>query len=279
LNIDVDCAAAAITPRTKAILPVHYAGVGCDMDALMALAGEHGLAVLEDAAHAIGASWSGRPLGTFGSLGALSFHETKNATCGEGGALLINDPELVASAEILQEKGTNRSAFFRGEVDKYTWVDVGSSFVMSDINAAFLLAQLEHLDEINAARTAIWDRYMAGFEALEQGGLARRPIVPERADHNGHLFYLLLAEDVDREAAISACKASGVNPVFHYIPLHSSPAGERLGRVSGSLERTDRLSAAVMRLPLWVGMDDAVVDRVIATVSAAVADAATVPAR
>ena len=170
LNVDPECVRAAITERTKAILPVHYAGVGCDMDALVELAEENGLAILEDAAHAIGASWRGKPLGTFGALGALSFHETKNATCGEGGALIINDPELVPTAEILQEKGTNRSAFFRGEVDKYTWVDVGSSFVMSDINAAFLLAQLEHLDEINGERCATWDRYMAGLRGAGRCG-------------------------------------------------------------------------------------------------------------
>jgi dTDP-4-amino-4,6-dideoxygalactose transaminase len=228
------------------------------------------LEILEDAAHAIGSTWEGKALGTFGGVGALSFHETKNVTCGEGGAVLVNDPDLIAQAEILQEKGTNRSAFLRGEVDSYSWMEVGSSAVMSDLSAAFLLAQLERLDRINDERRSVFDRYMAGFEGIESESLARRPVVPPEATHNGHLFYLLLAPEIDRDEVIAATRAAGVETAFHFVPLHSSQAGRRVGRVAGPLGRTERAGASLIRLPLWCGMTDGEVDRVIETVDSAV---------
>jgi dTDP-4-amino-4,6-dideoxygalactose transaminase len=269
-NIDEGLIADAITERTRAIVPVHYAGVGCEMEAIRRLADERDALVIEDAAQAVGSRWHHRPLGTFGQVGALSFHETKNVICGEGGALVINDPDWVERAEVLHEKGTNRSAFFRGQTDKYTWVDIGSSFVASDIAAAFLWAQLEHEREITNARLAIWDRYHAGFAELEAAGLARRPIVPEGAEHNAHLYYLLLSSARDRDGLIASLKESGIQAVFHYVPLHSSPAGRRFGRVANSeLPVTDAASDGLVRLPLWVEMSEAEVDEVVGAVARA----------
>jgi dTDP-4-amino-4,6-dideoxygalactose transaminase len=272
LNIDETKIEDAITPRTKAIVAVHYAGVACAMDSLTTLANDAGIPLVEDAAHAIMAEVDGQPLGAIGALGALSFHETKNVTCGEGGALLVNDPRLVERAEIVRDKGTNRKQFFRGQVDKYSWLDVGSSFGMSELGAAFLWAQLLEAEEITARRLAIWDRYQAAFAELEAGGRARRPIVPEGCAHNGHLYYLLVPGLDARSAVLSRLNERDVNAVFHYVPLHSSEAGLRYGRTAGDLSRTTQLSERLLRLPLWTGMSDAEVDRVIDAVRVAVSD-------
>jgi dTDP-4-amino-4,6-dideoxygalactose transaminase len=252
LNIDEDLIEAAITARTRAICVVHYAGVGCEMDAIGAIAARHGIAVVEDAAQGILATYRGKPLGALGALGALSFHETKNIIAGEGGALLVNDPALVERAEIIREKGTNRSQFFRGQVDKYTWVDIGSSYLPSEIIAAFLAAQIEEADSINARRLAIWNRYHDAFAALEAAGRLRRPIVPAHCTHNAHMYYLLLADLETRTRFIGALREAGVHPVFHYVPLHSAPAGRRYGRASGELSVTDRTGDSLVRLPLWL---------------------------
>ncbi len=256
LNIDENLIEAAITPRTRAICVVHYAGVACEMDTIMALARRHGLKVVEDAAQGIFSTYKGRALGSIGDLAALSFHETKNVISGEGGALLINDPALVERAEIIREKGTNRSRFFRGQVDKYTWVDIGSSYLPSELIAAFLAAQLEHGSEITARRLAIWERYHAWAAPLEAAGALRRPIVPADCNHNAHMYYLLLAGLKERTAFIEAMKAADIGTVFHYIPLHSSPAGQRFGRTAGELPHTDAISERLVRLPFWVGMED-----------------------
>jgi len=224
LNIDETLIEAAITPRTRAICVVHYAGVGCEMDAILAIAQRHGLAVIEDAAQGIFSTYRGKPLGSFGQLGSLSFHETKNVISGEGGALLVNDPSLVERAEIIREKGTNRSQFFRGQVDKYTWVDVGSSYLPGEIIAAFLAAQFEEADDIMRRRLALWDRYHAWAEPLEQQGSLRRPIIPADCVHNAHMYYLLLPSLEARTRFIEMLKQRDIGAVFHYIPLHSSPA-------------------------------------------------------
>ena len=256
LNIDENLIEAAITSRTRAICVVHYAGVACEMDAIVALARRHGLKVVEDAAQGIFSTYKGRPLGSIGDLAALSFHETKNVISGEGGALLINDPALVERAEIIREKGTNRSRFFRGQVDKYTWVDIGSSYLPSELIAAFLAAQLEHGNEITARRLALWERYHAWAAPFEVSGTLRRPYVPADCSHNAHMYYLLLTGLDERTTFIEAMKAAGIGTVFHYIPLHSSPAGQRFGRTAGSLPHTDATSAQLVRLPFWVGLED-----------------------
>jgi dTDP-4-amino-4,6-dideoxygalactose transaminase len=273
LNLDETLLEHALTSRTKAIVAVHYAGVGCEMDTICAFAERHGLVVVEDAAQALCATYKDRALGGIGQLGALSFHETKNIMCGEGGALLVAGEELAARAEVLQEKGTNRRNFFRGAVDKYTWVDVGSSFLLSEINAAFLWAQLEAAAEITAERRSIWSRYHAGFEQLERDGLARRPVVPPECGHNGHLYYLLLADRRVRDAVIAGLREREIQAVFHYVPLHSSPAGEAFGRPAGALPVTDAVSDRLVRLPLWAGLSADATDRVIDGVHAAIADA------
>jgi dTDP-4-amino-4,6-dideoxygalactose transaminase len=257
LNLDEHLVADAVTPRTRAIVPVHYAGVGCAMDDILAVSERHGLLVVEDAAQAVGASWHGRALGTIGDLGCLSFHETKNVVSGEGGALLINRDALVERAEIIREKGTNRSRFFRGQVDKYTWVDVGSSYLPSDLLAAFLLAQLEYAADLRAARLGLWGHYHEAFESYERRGLVRRPVVPDDCEQNGHMYYLRLPSLEARTAFIAALVAQGINPVFHYIPLHSSPAGRKVGRAfGGELPVTDRVSDTLVRLPLWPELGD-----------------------
>lgn len=256
LNLDEALIEAAITPRTRAICVVHYAGVGCEMDAILAIARKHGLAVVEDAAQGIFSTYRGKPLGSIGTLGALSFHETKNVISGEGGALLVNDQSLCERAEVIREKGTNRSKFFRGQVDKYTWVDVGSSYLPGEIIAAFLAAQFEEAEDINRRRMAIWERYHAWAEPLEARGLLRRPIVPPHCTHNAHMYYLLLPSLERRTSFIEALKQRGVGAVFHYIPLHSSPAGLRYGRNMGELPTTDSTSDRLVRLPLWVGLEE-----------------------
>jgi dTDP-4-amino-4,6-dideoxygalactose transaminase len=266
LNLDEQLVETAVTERTRAIVAVHYAGVSCDMSSLRELADRYGLMLIEDAAQGFGSSFQGEPLGSLGALGALSFHETKNVISGEGGALIINDPALVERAEILHEKGTNRRAFFRGQVDKYSWVDLGSSFVASELAAAFLCAQLEQGDWITSQRTAIWNRYHAGLAGLDADGALRRPIVPDGVVHNAHMYYLLLPSERRRDELLQGLSERGVAAVFHYIPLHSSPAGRQFGRTVGELGVTDDVSGRLLRLPLWVGMSDAQVDHVLESV-------------
>lgn len=268
LNLDERLVEAAITPRTRAIVPVHYAGVACDMDAILAIARRHGLKVVEDAAQGVMARYKDRALGSIGDLGAYSFHETKNVMSGEGGALLVNDPALAARAEIIREKGTDRSRFFRGEVDKYTWQEVGSSFLPGELVAAFLWAQLEEAERITEDRLASWRRYHALLEPLEKAGVLRRPIVPAECTHNAHMYYVLLAPGIDRQAVLETFKRREIWSVFHYVPLHSSPAGRRYGRAQGSLAVTDRLADRLVRLPLWVGLAPAQQDRVVEVLKA-----------
>lgn len=268
LDLDVESVAASVGPRTRAIVPVHYSGVACDMDGLAAVADEAGASLIEDAAQGILSTYRGRALGTIGSLGAFSFHETKTLSSGEGGALLVNDPELVERSEILLEKGTDRARFFRGEIDKYTWQDVGSSFLMSEVTAAFLYAQLLAAEEIVANRLATWERYHEGLAALEERGLIRRPTVPDDCTHNGQSYWLLLPTASARDALIASLGARGIAAIFHYLPLHASPAGRRWGRPGGDLSRTEDLASRLIRLPLWVGIPDEYVDRVIAAITA-----------
>jgi dTDP-4-amino-4,6-dideoxygalactose transaminase len=270
LNLDEQQLEQAIGPRTRAIVPVHYAGVSCEMDRIMELARRHGLLVIEDAAQGVTAYYKGRPLGSLGHLAALSFHETKNIIAGEGGALLVNDERFQLRAEVIREKGTNRSQFFRGQVDKYTWVDVGSSYLPGEIVSAFLWAQMEEAQAINARRLAIWDAYHHAFADLEAGGRLRRPVVPAECAHNAHMYYLLLPDLQHRTAFIERLKSKGIGTVFHYVPLHSSPVGARLGRCVGDLPVTSQMSDRLVRLPLWLGLEDRQAE-VIDAVRAAVA--------
>jgi dTDP-4-amino-4,6-dideoxygalactose transaminase len=266
LNLDERRLETLVTPRTKAIVAVHYAGIGCEMDALVPFAAARGLHLVEDNAHGLFGRYRGRALGTFGRLAALSFHETKNVTCGEGGALLVNDPELFERAEIVREKGTNRSRFFRGEVDKYTWVDIGSSYLPSDLLAAFLYAQLEASSRIQAKRLAHWHRYAAELRdwAVERGvGL---PAVPTACEQPGHLFYLVLPSRSTRDALIACLKARNICAVFHYVPLHLSPMGRRFGGRPGDCPVTEDTSDRLVRLPLSAGLKDEEQSRVIQAV-------------
>ena len=256
LNIDETKIEAAITSRTKAIVPVHYAGVACEMDAIMNFAKKYELLVIEDAAQAVFSTYMGQPLGAIGDLGTLSFHETKNIISGEGGALLVNNPNLASRAEIIREKGTNRKAYFRGEVDKYSWVDIGSSFLPSDLIAAYLWAQMEGADDITRRRLAIWQTYHQAFETLEIQGLCRRPFIPDHCCHNAHMYYLLLPSAEKRTIFISKLKEKGIHSVFHYVPLHSSLKGGEIGKVSGDMINTDSLSARLVRLPFWLGIEE-----------------------
>jgi dTDP-4-amino-4,6-dideoxygalactose transaminase len=256
LNIDEGRIEAAVTSRTRAICVVHYAGVGCEMDAIMAIANRHGLYVIEDDAQGILSTYQGRPLGSFGHLAALSFHETKNLISGEGGALLINDAYLVERAEILREKGTNRSKFFRGQVDKYTWMDIGSSYLPGEIVAAFLAAQLEEGAGITKRRLELWASYHAWAERHESVGHLRRPIIPGECVQNGHMYYALLPSLAARTTFLSELRRLKIGAVFHYVPLHSAPAGVRYGRVHGTMDRTDDLSERLVRMPLWIGLED-----------------------
>jgi len=256
LNLDEKLIEAAITPRTRAIVPVHYAGVACEMDAIMDVARRHNLLVIEDAAQGVMSSYKGRPLGSIGDLAAVSFHETKNVISGEGGALLVNNPRFAERAEIIREKGTNRSLFFRGQVDKYTWVDVGSSYLPGEIIAAFLWAQMEEVDSITRRRLAMWGTYHQWFADAERAGKLRRPVVPGHCLHNAHMYYVLLPDLETRTAVISKLKALGVHSVFHYIPLHSAPAGRKYARAHGELSVTDGIADRLLRLPMWVGLED-----------------------
>lgn len=254
LNIDESLIENAITPRTKAIVPVHYAGVACEMDTISEIAAKHRLMVVEDAALGFMSSYKGRMLGSIGHLGACSFHETKNIISGEGGALLVNAPRLIERAEIIRDKGTDRSRFFRGEVDKYSWQEVGSSFLPGELTAAFLLAQLEAAEHISRFRSDAWNRYHERLEAVEARDLLRRPIVPPECVHNGHMYYVLLPAGIDRKEVIDALKRVRIDVAFHYVPLHDSPAGRRHGRTQGRLEKTEALSQRLLRLPLWMGI-------------------------
>lgn len=251
LNLDETLIEPAITGRTRAIVPVHYAGVGCEMEAILDIARRHGLRVIEDAAQGLGSTFDGRCLGTLGDLGCWSFHETKNFISGEGGALVIQDEALAGRAEILREKGTDRAKFFRGEVDKYTWVDIGSSYLPSELVAAYLFAQLERSEEIMRKRRQIFAVYREGLADLEAQGLVRLPVVPERCRHNGHMFYLLLPSERQRDELIAHLDQAGINAVFHYVPLHESPMGRRLGYRGGELPVTESLSRRLVRLPCF----------------------------
>ena len=262
LNLDERLIEEAITTRTRAIVPVHYAGVSCEMDSIVAIARRHGLKIVEDAAQGIMAGYKNRALGAIGDLGAFSFHETKNISSGEGGSLLVRDAEMVQRAEIIREKGTDRGRFFRGEVDKYTWQDLGSSFLPNEMTAAFLWAQLEEAQRITSERLAIWRRYHEMLEPLEQRGLLRRPIVPDDCQHNGHMYYILLAPDIERQQVLNGLKRNSIGAVFHYVPLHSSPAGMRYGRTHGDLALTTSLSQRLVRLPMWVGFSESQQQRV-----------------
>lgn len=254
LNLDERLIEAAVTPRTRAIVPVHYAGVACEMDAILTVARRHGLKVIEDAAQGVMASYKGRVLGSIGDLAAYSFHETKNVISGEGGALLVNDPTMANRAEVIREKGTDRSRFFRGEVDKYTWQEVGSSFLPGELVAAFLWAQFEEAQSITNERLTIWQLYHELLAPFEQNGLLRRPIIPADCQHNAHMYYVLLPSEIDRQQILCEFKKNGINSVFHYVPLHSSPGGQRYGRTHEGLEVTIRQSERLVRLPLWVGL-------------------------
>lgn len=256
LNIDETKIEDAVTPRTKVIVPVHYAGVSCEMDSIMDIARRHGLIVIEDAAQGIMSTYKGRPLGSIGHMAALSFHETKNIISGEGGALLINDPRFVERAEMIREKGTNRSQFFRGLVDKYTWVDIGSSFLPGEIVAAFLWAQMEEADAINKRRLDIWANYHQRFFTLEKSEKVRRPTVPGECVHNAHMYYLLLPGLEQRTTFIERLKTKGIYTVFHYVPLHSSPFGQTTGRAHGDMTNTNSTGDRLVRLPLWLGLED-----------------------
>lgn len=257
MNIDETKIEAAITDRTKVIVPVHYAGVSCEMDVIMDIAGRHGLYVVEDAAQGVMSAYKGRALGTIGTFGCFSFHETKNYSAGEGGALIINDPTFVERAEIIREKGTNRQRFFRGQVDKYTWVDRGSSYLQSDLNAAYLYAQLERADLINDDRLATWDFYYEQLKPLADAGCIELPVVPEGCEHNAHMFYLKCHDLAERTALIEHLKRNGVMAVFHYIPLHSSPAGLMFGRFDGDDQYTTVESERLVRLPMYYGITEA----------------------
>ena len=249
-NIDPSLVSEAITPSTRAIVAVHYAGVSCDMDHLMDVASRHHLPVVEDAAQAILSTYKGKKLGSFGALSALSFHETKNVISGEGGALLFNDSTLLSRGEIIREKGTNRSSFFRGEVDKYTWVDIGSSFLPGELIAAFLYAQLQDSVQITTNRLRVWSMYHQAFRPLEEEGLLERPFVPKEVEHNAHMYFLILESLEQRSDFIKYLKSEGIGSVFHYVPLHTSPAGKQFGRACGSFSGTFKAAERLVRLPM-----------------------------
>ena len=254
MNIDENLIEAAITEKTKAIAPVHYAGVSCEMDKILEIAKKYNLKVIEDAAQGVMSSYKGKALGTIGDFGCYSFHETKNYSMGEGGAILIRDKENIEDAEIIREKGTDRSKFFRGQVDKYTWVNYGSSYLPSDMNAAYLYAQLELADEINNARLACWDRYYENLKPLADAGYIELPVIPEGCVHNAHMFYIKAVDLEVRTALIDYLKANGVYAVFHYIPLHSAPAGLKYGRFHGEDKYTTKESERLLRLPMYYSL-------------------------
>jgi dTDP-4-amino-4,6-dideoxygalactose transaminase len=270
LNLDPSRVHAAVTNRTKAIVPVHYAGVSCAMDAIRDIATGHGLVVIEDAAQALLASHRGRPLGSIGALAAFSFDREKNVTCGEGGALIVNDPSLLERAEIVRDGGTNRSRFRRGEIEEYSWLEVGSTSRLGELSAAHLLAQLESARELTDRRLDIWQQYHDGFAALEEEGLLRRPSVPDDCGHNAHIYYLLLPDRHHRDRLLGELHRQGIEAHFHYVPLHSAPAGRRYGRCAGSLEVTEDASSSLIRLPMWADLPEESAGRVIEAVTRSV---------
>lgn len=267
MNIDESLVEKAVTNKTKAIVVVHYAGVSCDMDAIMQIANKHNLFVVEDAAQAVMSKYKGKYLGTIGHFGCLSFHETKNITCGEGGALLINDKKFVERAEVIREKGTNRSKFWRGEIDKYTWIDIGSSYLPSELNAAFLYAQLEKAEDITAKRREIYEMYSEGLRSLGTKGLVEFQKIPEYAGHNAHLFYIKLKNLEEREKMIEYLRTKGVYATFHYIPLHSSPYGESCGRFFSNDVHTTKESERLLRLPLFFKLNKMEIETIIGSIN------------
>lgn len=266
MNLDETLLEDAITDKTRAIAAVHYAGVSCEMDTILEIAKRHHLTVVEDAAQGVMSSYKGRALGTFGDFGCYSFHETKNYSMGEGGAILIRDPEKISEAEILREKGTNRSQFFRGQIDKYTWVDYGSSFLPSELNAAYLMAQLDQADEINNARLARWEQYYRLLSPLAAEGRIELPVIPEGCVHNAHMFYIKTGDLEERQALIQALREQGILAVFHYIPLHSSPAGKKFGRFHGEDRYTTRESERLLRLPMYYSLTEENVNDVVSVI-------------
>lgn len=263
MNIDETKIEAAITKKTKAIVPVHYAGVACEMDAIMDIARRHNLMVIEDAAQAVMSTYKGKALGTIGDYGCYSFHETKNYSMGEGGALLIKNADMIEAAEVLREKGTNRSKFFRGQIDKYTWVNYGSSYLPSELNAAYLWAELEMADEINEDRLQSWNHYYNGLQDLAEKGNIELPVIPEGCVHNAHMFYIKAKDLEERTRLIAYMKENGIGCVFHYIPLHSAPAGRKFGRFHGEDQYTTKESERLMRLPMYYGLKPEDVEKVI----------------
>jgi len=267
LNIDERLIEAAITPRTKAIVPVHYAGVSCEMDVIMEIAKRYQLKVIEDAAQGVMSSYKNRALGTIGDLGTYSFHETKNLISGEGGSILVNSPEMILRAEIIREKGTDRSQYFRGQVDKYTWREVGSSFLPGEIIAAFLWAQLEQADYITRMRLESWQYYYDNLQDLENNGWLSRPVIPDNCQHNAHMFYVRIRSDIDRQKVIDFLKQKEIYAVFHYVPLHTSVAGKKYARQHAALPITEQSASQLIRLPLWVGITQQQQDRVVEMLS------------
>ena len=266
MNLDETLLEDAITDKTRAIAAVHYAGVSCEMDTILEIAGRHHLTVVEDAAQGVMSSYKGRALGTLGDFGCYSFHETKNYSMGEGGALLIRDPEKISEAEILREKGTNRSQFFRGQIDKYTWVDYGSSFLPSELNAAYLMAQLDQADAINHARLARWEQYYRLLSPLAAEGRIELPVIPKDCVHNAHMFYIKTRDLEERQALIQALREQGILAVFHYIPLHSSPAGRKFGRFHGEDRYTTKESERLLRLPMYYSLTEENVNDVVSVI-------------
>jgi dTDP-4-amino-4,6-dideoxygalactose transaminase len=268
-TLDVERTAAAVTPRTRAIVPVHYAGIACDLDAIAEIARRANAIVIEDAAQSLLSTHAGRPLGSIGRMATLSFHETKNVTSGEGGALLINDPDLLDRAEVIREKGTDRSRFFRGQVDKYTWTDIGSSYLPPEIVAAFLLAQLEHAQEITEMRASVWRAYHAALKPLESAGALQRSADVFAKGGNAHLYAIMLPSLAQRTRVIDVLRTRSIYAAFHYVPLHSSPAGKRFGRTAGELPVTDDIADRLLRLPLWPDMTPSQIALVVDAVAAA----------
>lgn len=263
LNLDITKIEPAITKKTKIIVPVHYAGVGCDMDEITKIAKNHNLLIVEDAAQAYGAKYKNQYLGTIGDLGTLSFHATKNIISGEGGSLLVNNKKFIDKAEIIREKGTNRKKFLKGQVDKYTWESLGSSYLPSELTNSFLLAQLESSYYIQKQRMSIWNYYYEATAQLEAKGFVRRPFVPSFCDHNAHMFYLILREDINRDKIISEFKKNGIILTFHYIPLHTSPGGLKYGKYIEELKNTDNLHQRIIRLPIWIGLSNKDLDKIV----------------
>ena len=268
MNIDETLIEDAITSKTKAIVPVHYAGVGCEMDTIMDIARRHNLTVIEDAAQAIASTYKGKALGTFGDFGCYSFHETKNISMGEGGALLIQNEDMIEPAEIIREKGTNRAKFFRGQIDKYTWVNYGSSYLPSDMNAAYLWAQLENIDIIQKKRLSVWNRYREGLSELEKKEYIEFGVIPDECTNNAHMFYIKVSDLETRTELISYLKEKGIMAVFHYVPLHSAPAGRKFGRFNGEDRYTTKESERLVRLPLFYSITDEEVEYIIEKITA-----------